>query len=325
MKKVVFLGVFAALSPLLPAHAIVLEQKWTPGQDLNYQTALRGTMNVLAPANINFPLAGVPFDVEIRGDGVAQFKTISVDEAGVGTVAVQVPQFNLNAASFGQNGQLLLTETGSKISLNGRPIKLGDGTNPLGTATTALRISPQGRVLGVQSLAPTIPLAPKAGDDALVAPVDALNKGALMTAAILRALPTFWPGRDVADGETWKVQAVFPIASPTDPQKITPTQLGEWSLTLKGAEMIGGRELQRVSIIGAVGVKSEQFVAPTAQIPSGTARQNVNGDVWFDAGAGQIARANLIIGARVEAGKGTDAQGHADFTGTLQLNLKRAA
>jgi hypothetical protein len=324
MKQVVFLGIFAALSPLASAHAVVLEQKWTPGQDLNYQTVLRGTMNVQAPASANFMLAGVPLDVEIRGDGIAQLKTLSVDGAGVGTVAVRVPQFDLQAETWGQKGQMTLSENSSKFSLNGKAIKLGDGTNPLGNAQNALRISRQGRVIGVQNLAPKTPVAAKTDDE----PVDvasAINKGALMTAAILRALPTLWPGRDIAPGESWKAQVNFPVASPTDPKKVTPTQFGEWNLTLKGAETVAGRQLQRVGVVGSLSVDSAQFAVPTAKAPRGVAKQDVSGDLWLDAANGQIARADLVVGARVEGGKGTKDASHADFTGTLQLNLKGAA
>ncbi len=324
MKKVVFFGIFAALSPLASAHAVVLEQKWTPGQDLNYQTALRGTLNVQTPASANFMLAGVPFDVEIRGDGVAQFKVLSVDDAGVGTVAVRVPQFDLRGESWGQKGQMTLSETASKFSLNGKAIKFGDGTNPLGKAQTALRISRQGRVIGVQNLAPKAPVAPQA-DDKPVAAAGAINKGALMTAAIIQALPTLWPGRDIAPGESWKAQVSFPVASPTDPKKLTPTQFGEWNLTLKGAETVGGQQLQRVGVVGSLSVDSAQFTPPTAKTPRGVAKQDVSGDLWLDAASGQIARADLVVGARVEGGKGTKDASHADFTGTLQLNLKGAA
>lgn len=324
MKKVVFFGIFAALSPLAAAHAVVLEQKWTPGQDLNYQTALRGTMNLQMPASANFILAGVPLDVEIRGDGVAQFKVLEVDNAGVGTVAVRVPQFDLRGETWGQKGQMTLTETGSKVLLNGKAINFGDGTNPLAGAQTALRISRQGRVIGVKNLAPKTPIAPKA-DNKPVDAANAINKGALMTAAIIQALPTLWPGRDIQPGESWKAQVIFPVASPTDAKKFTPTQFGEWNLTLKGAETVGGRQLQRVGVVGSLSVDSAQFTPPTAKAPRGVAKQDMSGDLWLDAANGQIARADLVVGARVEGGKGTKDASHADFTGTLQLDLQGAA
>jgi hypothetical protein len=323
MKKVVFLSVFAALCPLVAAHAVVLEQRWTPGQDLNYQTALRGTMNVQAPASANFILAGVPVDVEIRGDGVAQFKTLSVDSAGIGTIAVRVPQFDLQGETWGQRGQLTLGETSSKFSINGKPYKLGDGTNPINKSQSALRISRQGRVIGLQNLAPKA--APPKQDAPVANPADAINRGALMTAAIFQALPTLWPGRDIQVGESWQTQVIFPVASPADPKKVTPTQFGEWNLTLKGEETIGGKPLQRVAVKGSLSVDSAQFAVPTAKAPRGVAKQEISGDLWLDAAAGQIARANLVVGARVEGAKGTKDQSHADFTGTLQLNLKNAA
>lgn len=324
MKKVVFLGVLSALCPLASARAVVLEQKWTPGQDLNYQTVLRGTMNVQAPASANFILAGVPLDIEISGDGVAQFRVLAVDEAGIGTVAVRVPQFDLRGETWGQKGQVVLSETSSKFLLNGKAQKIGDGTNPLGKSQTALRISRQGRVLGLKSLATQAPAAPKADEKAGDAGA-AINQGALVTAAIIQALPTLWPGRDIAPGENWTTKINFPVASQAEPKKVTLTQFGEWNLTLKGAETIGGRQLQRVGLSGSISVDSAQFTAPGAKTPRGVAQQDLSGDVWLNAAAGQIARADLVIGARVKAGEGTKDQSHADFTGTLQMNLKNAA
>ncbi len=333
MQKAIFWGAFALLSPLLnpfsDAQAVVLEQKWAPGQDLNYQTALRGTINVQAPASANFILAGVPFDVEVRGDGVAQLKILSVDDAGVGTVALRVPQFEMSGESWGQKGQVSLSETASKFLLNGKAVKFGDGSNPLGNATTALRISRQGRVLGVQPLQTKTPAvktpATNAPNDQTVAAGAALNQGALVTAAIIRALPTLWPGRDIAEGESWQALVTFPVAAPNDPKKLTMTQFGAWDLTLKGAETVGGRELQRVGLKGSIKVDSAQFAAPNAKTPRGVAQQEISGDLWFDAAIGQIAKADLLVGARVKGGEGTKDQSHADFTGTLQMNLKNAA
>lgn len=328
MKKVVFLAAFSALVPLASAQAVVLEQKWTPGQDLNYQTALRGTVNVQTPAGMKFPLAGVPFEIEVKGDGVTQFQTLSVDEAGVGVVALRVPQFDLSASSFGQRGQLQLSETASRFAINGKQVKFGDGTNPLGSAKTALRVSRQGRVIGVQDLdaKPAAQTAP-AADDKPVDAAAAINQGALVTAAIINALPTLWPGRDVQIGESWRAKVVFPIASPADKTKITPTQLGEWQLTLKATEFVAGRELQRVAVIGMIKADTSQFMVPSAKIPPVAGKQDVKGDMWLDAAAGQIVRADLVVGASVETGKGLTEpteQGHADFTGTLKLDLKKA-
>ncbi|MBW3637534.1 MAG: hypothetical protein KY445_13885 [Armatimonadetes bacterium] len=326
MKKVVFVAALGALCPLFPARAVVLEQKWTAGQQLSYETALRGTMNVQAPANANFPLAGVPLEIEIRGDGLTHLQTLSVDEKGVGTVTMRVPQFDLRAQTLGQKGQILLQNGTSRVTLNGQPIKFGDGTNPLFTPKTALRISSQGRVLGVQDLQPKTTAAPKK-DDKPVAAAQAIDRSALVMASVIRALPTLWPGRDVQNGEKWKAEISWPVPSPTDPKKMVPTQFGAWDLTLKGAETVGGKILQRVGVVGTLAVDSAQLApadAKDAKKPRGKGKQDVKGDVWLDAEAGQVVRADLIVDARAEGGKDAASQAWMDFTGTVQLNLKGA-
>ncbi len=329
MKKAVFLATFAALSPALvvPAHAVVLEQKWTPDVRLSYGAALTGTMNLRAPANANFILAGVPLEVEIRGDGTTQLQVLSVDESGVGTLVFSVPQFDLQAQGLGQKGQMILQNNTSRFLLNGKAQKLGDGTNPLNNSQTALRISRQGRFLGVQSLKPptaTAPVTAPPTDGNPGNPASAINQSALVMASLVRALPTLWPGRDVQVGEAWKSEISVPAPSKTDAKKYVPTPLGTYNWTLKGTEAVGGKFLQRVGVIGKLNVDSTQFRPADAKSARGTVQQDVTGDVWLDAAAGQIERADLVLGARFEGGQNERSQGFADFTGRLQINLKNA-
>ncbi len=326
MKKAVFLASIAAFGAVqtLPARAVVLEQKWTPGQNLSYQTALNGTMNVQAPAGANFPLAGVPLEVEISGKGTTQLQVVSVDPNGVGSVVVRVPSFDLQGLTLGQKGRLVLQDGTSRVTLNGQPIKVGDGTNPLNSSQIALRISRQGRFLGVQPLQSKAEPAAK-NDGAAVDPAQAIDKGALMMAGLIRALPTLWPGRDVQVGEAWKSEISLPVPSKTNPKTPVLTPFGAYNWTLKGAETVDGKQLQRVGVTGELNVDSAQFRPNDAKNPRGVAKQSVSGDVWLDAGAGQIERAELVLGARVEGGQTPKTQGFADFTGTLQINLKNAA
>ncbi|RYG71845.1 hypothetical protein EON80_04740 [bacterium] len=97
MNKAVFsrlaaLGTVSALLPLTSAHAVVLEQKWEPGQKLAYQTEISGTVNVLVPANAPIIIAGVPIEAEVSGIGTTELRTLKVDPKGVGTVQVSVPK-----------------------------------------------------------------------------------------------------------------------------------------------------------------------------------------------------------------------------------------
>ena len=343
MKKALVLGVFGALLPLVPARAVVLEQKWKAGQQLSYETTLRGTANLTAPAGANFPLAGVPLEVPIRGTGLVQLQTLSVDAAGVGTLTMRVPQFNLTGQAFGQNGQLTLQENTSRVTLNGRPIKLGDGTNPLAQPPFSLQISPQGRFVGFQPLAPKTAPAATTTPANPVEPAAALDRTAMMTAAVVRALPALWPGRDVQVGEKWKAEISLPAApattvpptttAPATPPATAPATtaaptaarpLGTWNMTFKGAEEVEGRTLQRVGVVGQVALDSTQ--TPAAQRAAGTAsgkiKQDVRGDLWLDAAAGQIVRADLTLGVQAEGGQNEEQKARMNFIGTLQLNLK---
>jgi hypothetical protein len=184
-------------------------------------------------------------------------------------------------------------------------------------------------VVGFRNIAPVA--APKTAPSANnkpVEPAQAINQVPLLTAVITRALPMLWPGRDVQVGETWKANISWPTPSPTDPKTTVPTEFGTWDLTLKGSETVGGKELQRVGVVGQLAIDSTQFETPDQKAvarPRGKASQNVTGDFWIDADAGQIVRANLVLGARAEGGKSKADQSWADFTGTLQLNLKDAA
>lgn len=328
MKKAAFIVALGALAPLLPAHAVVLEQKWQAGQSLSYQTALRGTANVQAPATAPFIFAGVPLEVEVSGEGLTQLQTLAVDEAGVGTVVVRVPKFDLSAQTLGQQGHVTLQDEKSRISLNGKTLNIGDGTNPLAQPKVAIRVSREGKLVGFKNLEPktVAKTAPQA--DKPVAPAQAIDQTAMLLAAITRALPTLWPGHDVNVGDTWKANVTFPTPSPTQPKTSVPTEFGAWDLTYKGSETVAGKELQRIGVVGKLAVDSNQFDTPDQKSvvkPRGKASQNVSGDFWVDADAGQIVRADLVLGARAEGGKTKDDQTWADFTGTLQLKLKDAA
>lgn len=328
LSRLAALGALGFLAPLTPAHAIVLEHKWEQGRTLAYQTEINGTVTVLVPADMPIIIAGIPIEVEVNGAGTTELRTLKVDHAGVGTVQVRVPKFDLNGQAMGQKGQFSLLNDTSKASINGKAIKLGDGTNPLAQPTVAMRLTPQGKLLGVENLAPTPKTAPAANKP--VPAAQAVDRVTFLVAAITKALPTLWPGKDVQVGETWKAEVTWPLPSATDAGKVVPTQLGQWDLTLKGEETIEGRVLQRVGLEGTLNVDSALFEAPgqkAAATMRGKAKQDLKGDIWFDAAAGEVVRTDLVVGAHVEGGPsvGKDKQAWADFTGSVQLNLKPAA
>lgn len=342
-------GVFFVVA-LSPARAVELQQKFQAGQSLNYDITMNGTANVKLPADMPIFFAGVPLEIEVNGNGVARLNTLAVSPQGDGTVSVQLPKFDLNGRAFGQKALIELRDGNSRFLLNGKPV-----ASPLPDAkkgdmkSYGLVISKAGRIKGVKELdkngkltaftGAKPQLKPVADDVPEVAkevsPAQAIDKGAFMGSLILQALPTLWPQGDVKPGDTWKTTLALPPAiarTPEAAQNAAP--LSDWTMTLKGQEVVNGVSLWRVGIVGGIEVDGKTLPAP--KTPDKGARpvpqlenlsQNVDGDLWFDAAKGQIAGGNMVINARgqthtISAGGRNSDPSWADFTGTLNLRLQ---
>ena len=332
-----------ATAAFAPARAVELRQKFVAGQALNYDVSMNGTANIKVPADVPIFFAGVPLEVELNGKGVARLNTVEVNPAGDGTVFVQLPKFDLNGQTFGQKALLELRDGTTRFLLNGKPINvpLPDPKKSGGKAY-GLVIGKEGRVKSIKELSKDGKLLPaqtaktpaNAGQDE-VAPADALNKGAFITSLVLRALPTLWPAGDVQPGDTWKTTLPLPATlarTPEAAQKAAP--LSEWTMTLKGQEVVGGVSLWRVGIVGGLEVDGKNLPAPGAPkkgekpaLALENLSQRVDGDLWFDAQKGQIVRGAMVLDARGQShtvganGRNSDPS-WADFTGTLGLNLQ---
>ena len=233
-KTLVASATLLALS--LPSHAVVLQQKWQVGQKLNYVVNLDGTANVQLPPDAPGMalFAGIPMEVPMQGQGVAALDTLKVDGAGTGTVAVTLPQWKMNVQVMGQKAQWTLAQGKSQVQINGQPINVGAIPQGDGKATTALKISPSGQLKGFEP----------------IQGAGAIGQSTVITAVILRALPSLWPSRDLQVGETWQANVDFPglerLAQGDTPAK----PLGSFDLKLEGAETVAGKQLQRVHIKG---------------------------------------------------------------------------
>lgn len=323
------------------AHAVVLKQKWQAGQTLVYKVDLDGTANLQVPSDAPTILAGVPLEVQLRGKGIASLNTLKVDELGTGTVAVTVPQWDMDAQTLGQKANFSLRDGQTQFMLNGKRIAIGpDSKKPL-PAPPAIEIASNGQLKGIEQLNQTGTKSAPA-DNAPVNPEAALDKGALATAAFLRAFPALWPARDLKTGDTWNANVDFPaLARPS--QNGQPSKpLGVFNLKLEGQDVVGGQTLQRVSIKGDIDVDGkpiEKLSPPraTTTLAAATktgpqprldhATQTVEGHIWLDAGAGQVAKAELVLGGRAQGQTpkpdGTPgAPAWLDFTGTLNMNLQ---
>ncbi|BCM91352.1 hypothetical protein IAD21_03224 [Abditibacteriota bacterium] len=336
----------ALLSFAIPSHAVMLKQKWQAGQKLTYALDLDGTANVqLPPGAPGMDLfAGVPLELQMRGTGLAELNTLKVDEFGTGTVTVALPQLKLNAQALGQKAQWTMMEGKSQLSINGQPLGIGAIPQGDGKPTAAIKISATGQFKGIESLVADKP-APQVATQNPVTPGAAIDKAGAFSAMILSAFPALWPTRDVNVGDTWQANVDFaPLARPAkDDEAAKP--LGSFDLKMEGEDVVEGKTLQRVSIKGDVDLDGKTletaFPTPPVTAPAGNAtkakpqqpqpkldhaNQTVEGTLWFDAQAGQVAKAELVLGGRAQAitpnARGNGNESWFDFTGSLNMALQ---
>ena len=341
-------GILVGVAAALPARAVVLQQQWQAGQSLSYDLSMNGTTNLKVPEDAPVFFAGVPLEIEVKGQGLATLQTIEVDEMGNGTIFFDLPKFDANAQAFGQKARFELREGKTRFLLNGKAIALGgdDKNAKAGAAQTpakryALVIGTDGRVKNYKELDPIKPMVAPAKTatttqvaDETVDAADAINKDTFFTSVILQALPTLWPKKDVQTGETWETKLALPTALARDAAAAAAAPpLSKWTMTLKGEELVDGVNLWRVGVIGGVQVNGKQLPAP--QTPKQGAApamqldslvQNVNGDLWFDAAKGRVVRGEFVVDARGQShsindkGRASDPS-WADFTGTFGMKL----
>lgn len=326
------------------AHAVVLEQKWKAGEKLAYEMALDGTLNVQAPADAPVLWAGVPLEIEVNGKGLASLDTLEVDEFGAGTVKLDLATFLLKAQALGQNGQWKWADGKGLLTLNGKVLNLGKPSEKPLAPPTALVISKTGNIKSLKKLTLAGQLPTETPNDQTpVKPDDAIDKNALMVAGILKTLPSLWPSRDVAVGESWSANVEVPALARKDAKTGETKAFGAFVLTLVGPETVENRVLQRVALKGDLEVTGAQleklFPAPkagetakkSANVPQlDAANQNLEGDLWFDAAAGKVVRAQLLVGGRAQSrdlkpNGLKSAPSWMDFTGNVQFQLKNGA
>lgn len=308
----------ALAASTLPAQAVVLENKWRAGEKLNYNLALDGVSNVQLAPDVPFFLAGVPLEIGLKGNGRAQLETLKVDGDGTGTVALQIPRLKIEAQTFGQKGLLTIENGQSRLTLNGKPLG-GAGAERLGALSqnkTALKIGRDGRIVGFEALDKG-----KGAQDEKKAnsTAGALNRGASIASLLMSTLPALWPGRDIAPGESWKANVGVPNAVATEEK----TNVGEFELTLKEQETVANRQVWRVAVNGTLATPQDNLKWGAMQLDEASTK--VNGDLWFDAQAGQIVRGEVSLESRAQGRNNRNGEaGEAswfDFAGTLEMNM----
>jgi hypothetical protein len=320
-----------------PCSAETLRQKWVPGQQLTYETTVSGTLTMLADDESPQPWAGLPTDFRVRGSGAVTMETLSVDEAGIGTLALRNGDGKVRGQGFGQVLEMTVKDGRATVLLNNKPLE-GAEVRRGESRRFALRVAPSGRVQSVVSL--------DGKDDTAIA-FDWQNAQTWL----LRALPSLWPERDLKEGEQWSVPLLFPLP-PAKPGDAAPAPLtgGQMTFTLRGAEEIGGRKTQRVALQGTLNLdaakaktlnSATRAAAPPKPETKGplTTREladasgKMSGDVWLDVANGQIVRAEVTLQGKMhgkgtirnKAGRTRPTEEWADFDGTIQLQLRRVS
>lgn len=273
----------------LKAQSVTLQQRWVKGQQLTYNVALNGALNLQAPPGASIPGANAAKPIKIGLDlsCLTTVDTVDVDEKGTGTLAMRTGNVAFRAAALG--GQFVLRDGIGYTTLAGksiappRDINLAHLQNP----REAWLISKQGRFQGIVPLpavagAETNQTSPNGAPSADVAPseggaVPAIS--ALLQNRIIQALPALWPQNDVKAGDTWAAEVKWPLGDKastqagTDADKSSPTNddattetspgLGKFNLTFVGQEEVDGRMLQHITIDGTVEVDEGKAAALT--------------------------------------------------------------
>lgn len=303
----------SALALANRADAIVLAHKWQAGQQLPYVMTMKGNLKAETDASWAGPLSRVPVDIALDGNGRWNLNTLSVDANGAGTVQIQIPQLSINGSAWGMNASLKIENGQAAMSLNGAPGKKFDvsqWTNP----KSALVISPNAQV---QSIAPmdatarmdvTAPVDATPVDATSSTRSDATSDATAENAAqslndLARLMPQLWPGRDIALGETWSIDAKIPLGSDA-----LPLSIGTFKMKLQNEELLAGRTVQRVVVTGLIEISGDkaQAINEAAKAKKADAprlissTKNITGDILFDAGLGQIARAAFKVVSKDE-------------------------
>ncbi len=349
----------AANAPVAIAQPLELRQKWVAGQQLDYDVALNGTVNMQASPNIPSMFAGLPLDIDVDLKGQSTLDTLAVDAQGTGTVAMKLNRLLLNAESFGQKAVFSVEDNKATFTMNGQRFGgAGRDASAFTNPNTALQLTSRARLTGV------VPVP--GADNNAQRPATAMpfDPASFADSVFWRVIPSLWPETPVKTGDTWSTPVAFPkeaLKGETTP--VTDLTLGKFDFTLRGEETVSGRKALRIEVDGSFSIdekaatliQGESKAGPPVAAPAaganGTrnpriqqklsrATQKVSGEVWFDAVAGQIVRIELNLdtqaasrdvlppgfkGKRMSKQNPTDPDSWLDFAGTLQMQLKNVS
>ena len=319
-----------------PARAVTLEHKWTAGQQLTYDFALDGTMTIETDASAPVLFAGIPLDVKLTGGADVLVDTREVAEDGGATLALSFPRVTFKGTAWEQVATLDAKEGSVGVTFNGKAMGKDTKVPWLLEPQYAIQVGKNAHVERIVSLKPAVekPTAetpPAPANGALP-----INVAGLMRSMALQLLPTLWPGRDIAPGETWSMESRLPVlaknAAASPALEMLP--LGKFELTLGNEEEMNGRQTYRVALQGLLDLDA----AKASRLGNGQgtrlskALQKVAGTLWFDAAAGQLVRADIRLNGNMSGFVATPGKAPGEtnvpfkagqrFDGTLKVNLK---
>ncbi|HEX8237518.1 MAG TPA: hypothetical protein VF600_16275 [Abditibacteriaceae bacterium] len=270
------------------AQAVTLQQRWIKGQQLTYNLALNGALNMQAPAGAPIPGAGTrPISIGLDLSCQTTVDTVDVDDKGTGTLAMRTGNVAFKAAAMG--GQFVLrdgrgyTTVGGKSIAPPRDIDLAQLQNP----REAWRISKQGRFQGIVPLPAVTGGVTDASPPEGAAPTTSVAPAvsALLQNRIMQALPALWPQGEVKTGDKWTAEVKWPLDDKASTQPgtganatgsnngaessnnagdaATTPGLGKFNLALVGEEEVSGHTLQRITIDGTIEIDESKAAALT--------------------------------------------------------------
>lgn len=331
------LAALAAGSYASAARATVFENKWIAGQRLSYDMTLSDSRLSLAGSR-NAPMLpmGIPLTIDLSGKGAIDLDTQSVADDGTGIVAVRVPTLQINGSVMTFNVAIKMKDGKGQFLMNGKSMgdAAGFDVSAMTSPPVALKIGKGGDVLGFVPLAGAA-LAPAKPDKKSPFPIDFQS---MMQSAMGNVMPQLWPARDLKDGESWSIEPTVAL-----PGK-DAAKLGTVNLKLIGAEKIDGRDVQHVTVQGELNINKEMAAEMAKARPAALAaaspgaidrvKQVINGDIWFDAAAGQMVRTVMKVHLQSEGSGAAKSRLDDDdaapkpwtstqeFEGTVNLNLR---
>ncbi len=335
----------------MPLRAVTLLQKWVPDQQLIYDMTISGTLTLLDDDESPQPWAGLPMDFRVRGNAAATLETLSVDNAGIGTVVLRSGDSRVRAMGLGQNMEFIVKDGFASALMNGKPAEEGLARRSVAAPNVALRLGPQGRLEGTVTLRKD----EKKNDDL---PFDFIST---FQSWMLQSVPTLWPQGEVKEGDKWTA----PLAVPLPPRendhdkRREPINAGQVTFTLRGVEEISGRQTQRVGLEGGFDIdaakakildEAAQETAKNAPKDASTktkekklgsittrhladAKEKLSGDLWLDAATGQIVRAEVKAQGNMhtqgtitnKTGRTRPTETELSFDGAVQFQLRRVS